>query len=104
MKGKIRVYARCRPFAKYEIEKKCGQAVKFLDDMSCEVDVGKKGVKDFTFDEVFREDSKQEQIFEGVSHLVQSAVDGYNVCVFAYGQTGSGKTFTMYGKRDDEKL
>jgi hypothetical protein len=48
MKGKIRVYARCRPFAKYEIEKKCGQAVKFLDDMSCEVDVGKKGVKDFT--------------------------------------------------------
>jgi len=104
MKGKIRVYARCRPFAKYEKEKNCQQAVKFLDDMSCEVDVGKKGKKEFTFDEVFREDSRQEQIFEGVSHLVQSAVDGYNVCVFAYGQTGSGKTFTMYGKADDENL
>ena len=25
----------------------------------------------------------------------QSALDGYNVCVFAYGQTGSGKTYTM---------
>jgi hypothetical protein len=40
---------------------------------------------------VFRMDSKQSQIFEGVSHLVQSAVDGFNVCIFAYGQTGSGK-------------
>jgi kinesin family protein C1 len=26
---------------------------------------------------------------------VQSALDGYRVCIFAYGQTGSGKTYTM---------
>ena len=37
------------------------------------------------------------QVFEDTRHLVQSAVDGYNVCIFAYGQTGSGKTFTIYG-------
>ena len=37
------------------------------------------------------------QVFEDTRHLVQSAVDGFNVCIFAYGQTGSGKTFTIYG-------
>jgi kinesin family protein C1 len=31
------------------------------------------------------------------SPFFQSAIDGFNVCVFAYGQTGSGKTFTMQG-------
>ncbi len=29
--------------------------------------------------------------------MVQSAIDGFNVCIFAYGQTGSGKTFTVQG-------
>lgn len=29
--------------------------------------------------------------------MVQSAFDGYNVCICAYGQTGSGKTHTIIG-------
>lgn len=53
----------------------------------------------FTFDGVFSEEIKNEQLYaENIQPLVQAAFHGTKVTCFAYGQTGSGKTFTMMGE------
>ena len=51
----------------------------------------------FKYDRAFHPSNGQDSVFEEVSEFVQSALDGYNVCLFSYGQTGSGKTHTMQG-------
>jgi len=53
--------------------------------------------KTFKFDKIFRTSSKQHHIFDELKPLVQSSMEGYNVCILSYGQTGSGKTYTMVG-------
>lgn len=98
MKGKIRVYARIRPFSKTEKEDaaKHKACYELVDEMSLLVH-GPHGSRPYNFDSVFGPDSTQDQVFDETKRLIQSAIDGYNVCIFAYGQTGSGKTFTIQG-------
>ncbi|CAL9736671.1 kinesin-like protein Kar3p [Monosporozyma servazzii] len=54
----------------------------------------------FKFDKIFDIGEPNTEVFKEVGQLVQSSLDGYNVCIFAYGQTGSGKTFTMLNPGD----
>lgn len=54
----------------------------------------------FKFDRIFDIGEDNSEVFKEVGQLVQSSLDGYNVCIFAYGQTGSGKTFTMLNPGD----
>ena len=58
----------------------------------------------FGFDSVFSPTDDQKIVWEAAEPLVQSAVDGANVCLFAYGQTGSGKTHTMLGDEQSKGL
>lgn len=104
LRGNIRVFCRVRPPLQTENEKRICQW-NYLDECSLEVanysDMGKIVKHDFAFDHVFHPNSSQRDIFENVTPMIQSAFDGYNVCIFAYGQTGSGKTFTMDGVEDN---
>lgn len=101
MKGKIRVFCRLRPLNEKEISEKERFVLTSLDEFTVEHRWRDDKRKQHIYDRVFDENATQEDVFEDTRYLVQSAVDGYNVCIFAYGQTGSGKTFTIYGSENN---
>ncbi|KAH8362912.1 hypothetical protein KR084_002927 [Drosophila pseudotakahashii] len=102
LRGNIRVFCRIRPPLESEENRMCctwtyhDEATVELQSIDAQAK-SKMGQQIFSFDQVFHPLSSQSDIFEMVSPLIQSALDGYNICIFAYGQTGSGKTYTMDG-------
>lgn len=106
LKGNIRVFCRVRPPSETEANQAAEIAYPDAGKDSKEVVIQgpeqksamgnvSRSTNPFTFDRVFGPGSQNAEVFEEISQLVQSALDGYNVCIFCYGQTGSGKTFTM---------
>ncbi|KAG7110920.1 Kinesin-like protein klpA like [Verticillium longisporum] len=105
LKGNIRVMCRVRPMlGEGEGE---GAKITFPDDRTS-AEIALQGAEEttamgrvsrktfnFEFDRVFAPAALNQDVFDEISQLVQSALDGYNVCIFCYGQTGSGKTHTM---------
>lgn len=98
LRGNIRVYVRTRPFLPGD-GNQTGTSIDACPDGESLSIVDHRGGGDhcFKFDKVFRPSSGQDDVFNEVSDFVQSALDGYHVCLFSYGQTGSGKTHTMQG-------
>lgn len=100
LKGNIRVFCRVRPPINELEQERLKCLIQYPDENSIEIFKNANSLnskQEFSFHYVFNEDSTQTEFFEELSQFVQSAIDGYHVCVFAYGQTGSGKTYTMQG-------
>jgi len=106
LKGNIRVFCRVRPALETDAEQ--AAEITFPNDNEENKELVVTGPEQksamgtvtaskngFSFDRVFGPSSQNAEIFDEISQLVQSALDGYNVCIFCYGQTGSGKTHTM---------
>ncbi|XP_072995272.1 kinesin-like protein KIN-14I [Typha latifolia] len=104
MKGKIRVFCRLRPLNEKEIVEREKNVLVSQDEFTVAHPWKDDKSKQHIYDRVFDQDASQDEVFEDTKYLVQSAVDGYNVCIFAYGQTGSGKTFTIYGSESNPGL
>lgn len=105
LKGNIRVMCRVRPVLDPsegaaatlgfpDLKTSAQLDVTGPEERSATGNISRKTMP-FEFDRVFTPQTQNEEIFGEISQLVQSALDGYNVCIFCYGQTGSGKTFTM---------
>nr|CAD1826270.1 unnamed protein product [Ananas comosus var. bracteatus] len=103
-KGNVKVYCRTRPL----FEEEGSSVVEFPDDFTIRVNTGDDSLanpkKDYEFDRVYGPHVGQGELFRDVQPFIQSALDGYNVCLFAYGQTHSGKTHTMEGSIHERGL
>ncbi|CAN2389307.1 Belongs to the TRAFAC class myosin-kinesin ATPase superfamily. Kinesin family [Pristimantis euphronides] len=99
LRGNIRVLSRVRPITSEDGKGPGAQNIVTFDrDDDGILHVTNKGkIQSFELDKVFSANTSQEEVFDEVSPLITSCLDGYNVCILAYGQTGSGKTYSMEG-------
>uniref|UniRef100_A0A7S3EEJ2 Kinesin-like protein n=1 Tax=Rhodosorus marinus TaxID=101924 RepID=A0A7S3EEJ2_9RHOD len=103
LRGNVRVFCRCRPprdsFESSIVDFPDREDAMKRSDGSVPQVITIDAGKSYEFDRVYGPEDSQETVYEDISPLVTSVLDGYDVCIFAYGQTGSGKTYTMNGEK-----
>ncbi|CAJ0958792.1 unnamed protein product, partial [Mesorhabditis belari] len=100
LNGNIRVFYRIRPQLG-DCKETPALSIDSMDHgiVHLTTNIGKKS--SHSVDRIIPTHFTQQQIFDEISPIITSCIDGYNVCIFAYGHTGSGKTYTMEGPSTD---
>ncbi len=75
------MYCRIRPLSQDEHKQGNAAVVSRVDPYSMKITT-KAGPRLFDYTKVFGPEAGQETVFEDVAHLVQSTIDGFNVCIF----------------------
>ena len=105
LRGNLLVMVRVRPFLSNEIKNKTSQMETIIiKNDSIIINENNKQPKIFEFDYIFNEQSLQEEVYEEVTLLIQSIVQGNNICIISYGQTCTGKTYTIQGESKNEGI
>lgn len=96
LRGNVRVFARIRPFIPDDGKQgKEGDTSFVSHDGDAMVTVNKPNdpipKHTFSFDHVFAPSAGQDTVYQEVSEFIQSALDGYNVCLFSYGRPDRGR-------------
>lgn len=108
VRQRIRVVVRKRPLLPHEISRGEHNIVTCdawnqcsVHEPKIKVDLTKyTDIHAFTFDQVFNENSNNEEIYRYTAKpLISVLFTGGKATCFAYGQTGSGKTYTMMEKK-----
>lgn len=105
LRGNMRIMCRLRPFLPNEIKNKKSQMETIvIQNNSVIINEDNKTPKNFEFDYIFNQQSTQEDVYEEVNMLIQSMVQGNNICIMSYGQTCTGKTYTIQGEQNNEGI
>ena len=108
-KGKVRVYARVRPFTAAEVAAKERTLLRpGRNAWTLELNETQRDVlghisdkwREFAFDHVFhaglgqatKANGSQAEVFNETAAFAELSLQGINCCVFAYGQSGTGQT------------
>ena len=113
--ARVRVAVRVRPFNDREVALDSTSCVRMADTKTTITHPSTGQETTFTFDHSFNSNDNnnnytnkpatQADVFQKVGHeVLESAWNGYNVCLFAYGQTGSGKSYSMVGGTGDTNM
>ena len=99
MQNNFKVFCRFRPINELEISrtnnKSCVE-VTSKKDLLITADTCLAIKQNYTFDQVFDENSTGEDIYNiTTKNLVIDVLKGYNCTLMCYGQTSSGKTYTI---------
>ncbi|KAI0109837.1 P-loop containing nucleoside triphosphate hydrolase protein [Daldinia grandis] len=93
LRGTIRVICRIRPNTSGELLEYKTETGYFYDH-AAKLTFPQESLQ-YEFERIFLPEDTNGDIFNGISHFVQSVLDGKKACIFCYGQSGTGKTYTM---------